>query len=156
MGVGACGAFCCFGFGFRFRFRWHPRFAFVLQALPLCGAAPTFLCRLQRKVGKRKQLTPPARITAQEAPRPRPSRARVLSDLRCQRTYQPPHRLQSLLQRRAAANGLPSPGGKLCVGCRATQVSALTGDTSLVFQSGVMRVWRESLHTVCRVGTWAI
>ncbi|MBP0589167.1 hypothetical protein J8I87_05430, partial [Paraburkholderia sp. LEh10] len=26
------------------------------QALPLCGAAPTFLCRLQRKVGKRKQL----------------------------------------------------------------------------------------------------
>jgi hypothetical protein len=29
--------------------RWHPRFAFVLQALPLCGAAPTFLCRRKEK-----------------------------------------------------------------------------------------------------------
>ena len=28
----------------------------LFDALPLCGAAPTFLCRLQRKVGKRKQL----------------------------------------------------------------------------------------------------
>ncbi|AUT65120.1 hypothetical protein C2L65_36735 [Paraburkholderia terrae] len=28
---------------------WHPRFAFVLQALPLCGAAPTFLCRRKEK-----------------------------------------------------------------------------------------------------------
>ncbi|MFP3550509.1 hypothetical protein SB861_07320, partial [Paraburkholderia sp. SIMBA_049] len=25
--------------------RWHPRYAFVLHASPLCGAAPTFLCR---------------------------------------------------------------------------------------------------------------
>ncbi len=30
-------------------FRWHPRFAFVLHALPLCGAAPTFLCRGKEK-----------------------------------------------------------------------------------------------------------
>jgi hypothetical protein len=30
-------------------FRWHPRYAFVLQALPLCGAAPTFLCRRKEK-----------------------------------------------------------------------------------------------------------
>jgi hypothetical protein len=29
--------------------RWHPRNAFVLQALPLCGAAPTFLCRRKEK-----------------------------------------------------------------------------------------------------------
>jgi hypothetical protein len=29
-----------------------------LLALPLCGAAPTFLCLPQRKVGKRKRLTP--------------------------------------------------------------------------------------------------
>ena len=35
-----------------------PCFASGLLALPLCGAAPTFLCRLQRKVGKRKQLKP--------------------------------------------------------------------------------------------------
>src|ERR1700761_8465571 len=44
--------------------RWHPLFAFGLFALPLCGAAPTFLCLPQRKVGKRKRLQTqvPARI----------------------------------------------------------------------------------------------
>jgi hypothetical protein len=31
------------------RLRWHPRIAFVLQASPLCGAAPTFLCRRKEK-----------------------------------------------------------------------------------------------------------
>jgi hypothetical protein len=30
-------------------FCWHPRFVSVLQALPLCGAAPTFLCRRKEK-----------------------------------------------------------------------------------------------------------
>jgi hypothetical protein len=25
-------------------FRWHPRYVFGLLALPLCGAALTFLC----------------------------------------------------------------------------------------------------------------
>ena len=44
------------------------------------------------------------------------------------------------------------PGGKLCVGCRTAQVSALTRSTNLAFQSGVVRVWRESLHTVCHLG----
>jgi hypothetical protein len=29
--------------------RWHPRFASGLHALPLCGAAPTFLCRRKEK-----------------------------------------------------------------------------------------------------------
>jgi hypothetical protein len=38
--------------------RWHPRFvflagirvgAFAVRALPLCGAAPTFLCRGKEK-----------------------------------------------------------------------------------------------------------
>jgi hypothetical protein len=29
--------------------RWHPRVAFVLQASPLCGAAPTFLFRRKEK-----------------------------------------------------------------------------------------------------------
>jgi hypothetical protein len=33
----------------RLPFRWHPRYAFVLQASPLCGAAPTFLCRRKEK-----------------------------------------------------------------------------------------------------------
>ncbi|MDT8836069.1 hypothetical protein ParKJ_01425 [Paraburkholderia fungorum] len=35
-----------------------PCFVIGLLALPLCGAAPTFLCLPQRKVGKRKRLTP--------------------------------------------------------------------------------------------------
>ena len=35
-----------------------PCFVSGLLALPLCGAAPTFLCLPQRKVGKRKRLTP--------------------------------------------------------------------------------------------------
>jgi hypothetical protein len=29
--------------------RWYPRIAFVLHASPLCGAAPTFLCRRKEK-----------------------------------------------------------------------------------------------------------
>jgi len=36
-------------FGLRPALRWHPRFVSVLQALPLCGAAPTFLCRRKEK-----------------------------------------------------------------------------------------------------------
>ncbi|AUT58374.1 hypothetical protein C2L65_01270 [Paraburkholderia terrae] len=28
---------------------WHPRFVFGLPGLPLCGAAPTFLCRRKEK-----------------------------------------------------------------------------------------------------------
>jgi hypothetical protein len=35
-----------------------PCFVSGLLVLPLCGAAPTFLCLPQRKVGKRKRLTP--------------------------------------------------------------------------------------------------
>jgi hypothetical protein len=41
-------AFLFFVFLF-FAFCWHPRFAFVLHTLPLCGAAPTFLCRRKEK-----------------------------------------------------------------------------------------------------------
>jgi hypothetical protein len=52
----------------------------------------------------------------------------------------------------APANGFCRPGGKLCVGCHTAQVSALTRNTNLATQSGVMRVRRESLHTVCHLG----
>jgi hypothetical protein len=43
--------FLVFGFWFLVfgRCRWHPRCAFGLQASPLCGAAPTFLCRRKEK-----------------------------------------------------------------------------------------------------------
>jgi hypothetical protein len=40
------GFFCFFAF---LLFCWHPRYVFGLQALPLCGAAPTFLCRRKEK-----------------------------------------------------------------------------------------------------------
>jgi hypothetical protein len=50
------GAFVCVPTALAF-----PWFLIGLLALPLCGAAPTFLCLLQRKVGKRKQLEPPAK-----------------------------------------------------------------------------------------------
>ena len=46
-------AFCsCSGFGA------FSCFVSGLLVLPLCGAAPTFLCLPQRKVGKRKRLKP--------------------------------------------------------------------------------------------------
>ena len=32
-----------------------------LLVLPLCGAAPTFLCRRKEKIGKRKRLEAPAK-----------------------------------------------------------------------------------------------
>ncbi|SDH16993.1 hypothetical protein SAMN04487926_102386 [Paraburkholderia steynii] len=72
--------------------------------------------------------------------------------VRCQRFESMPHPLQIPAQELAAANGLCRPGGKLCVGCRTVQVSALTRNTSLASPSGVMRLWRESLHTVCHLG----
>ncbi|CAG9211154.1 conserved hypothetical protein [Paraburkholderia caribensis] len=37
-----------FVFGFQ-TLRWHPRYVSSLQASPLCGAAPTFLCRRKEK-----------------------------------------------------------------------------------------------------------
>ncbi|WP_148654311.1 hypothetical protein [Paraburkholderia caribensis] len=54
-----------FGAGIRVMpFRWHPRFA-----LPASGVAPVrggtyFSLPPQRKVGKRKRLTPPALVLA--------------------------------------------------------------------------------------------
>ncbi|CAG9242782.1 hypothetical protein PCAR4_1200040 [Paraburkholderia caribensis] len=39
----------CFCAGIRVHLRWHPRFVSVLHASPLCGAAPTFLCRRKEK-----------------------------------------------------------------------------------------------------------
>ncbi|MDR6384074.1 hypothetical protein J2802_004502 [Paraburkholderia caribensis] len=32
-----------------FAFRWHPRYVSLLHTSPLCGAAPTFLCRRKEK-----------------------------------------------------------------------------------------------------------
>jgi hypothetical protein len=41
--------FCWHPVFLRWHLRWHPRFVSVLQASPLCGAAPTFLCRRKEK-----------------------------------------------------------------------------------------------------------
>ncbi|SOE63152.1 hypothetical protein SAMN05446635_2273 [Burkholderia sp. OK233] len=62
----SCGVVLVFGFVCLFgAFRFcgsglgaFPCFVSGLLALPLCGAAPTFLCMPQRKVGKRKRLKP--------------------------------------------------------------------------------------------------
>src|ERR1700761_3075081 len=50
-GLGICGVIflCLRRWGVCLDFRWHPRYAFVLHASPLCGAAPTFLCRRKEK-----------------------------------------------------------------------------------------------------------
>jgi hypothetical protein len=49
---------CAALFGCAFMVLAFPCYVCGLLALPLCGAAPTSLCLLQREVGKRKQLTP--------------------------------------------------------------------------------------------------
>jgi hypothetical protein len=38
-----------FAFAFALALRWRPRDVIGLLALPLCGAAPTFLCRRKEK-----------------------------------------------------------------------------------------------------------
>src|SRR5690349_7739461 len=75
-----------------------------------------------------------------------------VTDVGCQRPEQAPHLLRTPVLAQAAANGTCRPGGKLCVGCRSAQLSALTRNTDLATQSGVVRVWRESRHTVCHLG----
>ncbi len=75
-----------------------------------------------------------------------------VTDVRCQRSEQAPHLLRTSVLAQAAANGTCRPGGKLCVGCRTAHVSALTRNTDLATQSGVMRVRCESRHTVCHLG----
>ncbi len=50
------------------RFCWHPRCVISLHASPLCGAGTYFSLPPQRKVGKRKRLTPPALDLCPRAP----------------------------------------------------------------------------------------
>jgi hypothetical protein len=46
----ACRLLVCVFAGIRdLPFRWHPLDVIGLLALPLCGAAPTFLCRRKEK-----------------------------------------------------------------------------------------------------------
>src|ERR1700761_3961733 len=61
--VGCClfGGFVCLTWGLGF-----PCVVSGLLVLPLCGAAPTFLCLPQSKVGKRKRLKP---LTFKRVPR---------------------------------------------------------------------------------------
>jgi hypothetical protein len=62
--VGVVGA-CCFASGGLVSFGLFEALAFPcflvgLVALPLCGAAPTFLCRRKERQAKESGLTPPA------------------------------------------------------------------------------------------------
>src|SRR5690349_3767720 len=74
----------------------------------------------QRKVGKRKRLTPPILDVCPRAPNvPTLHTPVALVGARCQRFEQSPHPLHAPVQRPAAANDTGRPGGKLCVGRRA-------------------------------------
>jgi hypothetical protein len=71
---------------------------------------------------------------------------------RCQRSCVTHHPLHTPASQHAVPN-IPSPPRWQTV-CRLSHRtgSALTRNTNLAFQSGVVRVWRESLHTVCHLG----
>ncbi|SDG90020.1 hypothetical protein SAMN04487926_101108 [Paraburkholderia steynii] len=71
---------------------------------------------------------------------------------RCQRYEWVPHLLQSPVAQPTAAKRDCSPGGKLCVGHSAPHLGVLARSTDLAFQSGVVRISRKSLHTVCHLG----
>ena len=107
---------------------------------PVRGGTYFSLPPPQRRVGKRKRLTPPARVLI-HGPPTSPCFTRQCT----------PHPLRIPVPGPAAANGVCRPGGKLCVGCRDVRVSALTRNTNLATQPGVIRVRRESLRTVCHL-----
>ncbi len=102
--------------------RGHPRCAFVVHALPLCGAALTFFAAA-KKVSKesRSHRQPVCLPTGPQ--RPRPVCGNALSGARCQRLEPAHHPLQSSVVQPAAANRLRRPGGKLCVGGRTACVA---------------------------------
>ena len=107
-------------------FCWHPRDVFVVQALPLCGAALTFFAAA-KKVSKESGLTPPVLDLRLRAPNGSSASIGVLPfNARCQRSEQAPHPLQSPVAQPAAAIGYGRQGGKLCVGRSASHLSALT------------------------------
>jgi hypothetical protein len=132
----------------------------LVHALPLCGAALTFFAAA-KKVSKESGLTPPALDHRLRAPNRSSASHGVLPfTARCQRLEWAPHPPQLPVAQPAAANGYSRPGGKLCVGRGTPRLSAPTTPTllsshDLGFQSGVMRVRRDSRHTVCRYRTWA-
>jgi len=149
--------------------RWHSRFGFALaSAIRLCaGIRELLACFMRRPCAGRhllffaaakKSRQKKAAHTASSSSCLRAPKGSYTShgnhviDARCQRSEQAPHLLRTPALTQAAANGTCRPGGKLCVGCRTAQVSALTRNTSPATQSGVVRVWRESRHTVCHLG----
>ena len=106
--------------------RWHPRFDVPLQALPLCGAALTFFAAA-KKVSKESGLTPLILDLRLRAPnRSSASHGNLLAHVRCNRIFQALHPLRPPVHEPAAAIVCGRPGGKLCVGCSASHVSART------------------------------
>ena len=141
--------------------RWHPRFVIGSSRVAPVRGGTYFLCR--RKESKQRKRANTARpCPCLRAPNGSSTSHGVLPfNARCQHFGYAPHPLQSPVAQPAAANGYGRPGGKLCVGRSAPHVSALTtpivlSSRDLGFQSGVERIRRDSLHTVCRYRTWEI
>src|SRR5690349_16241985 len=107
----------------------------------------------QRKVGKRKRLTPPVLDVCPRAPHvPVLHAAAYLFAFAASALYV---RLTRFIYPRHSTprqTVLRRPGGKLCVSWRAARLGVLARNTVPAFQSGVVRVWREGRHTVCHLG----
>ena len=142
-----CDAVAVLVFWFWFCVLWrHPRFAFVIHALPLCGAALTFFAAA-KKVSKESGLTPPARVPT-HGPPTSPCFTRQLSGSFSLPALQIRASPASTTPSTAFAIGLRAPiCGKRCVGCRAGKRAVLAKKHSVPRRS-----WCDKLHTVCRNG----
>ncbi|SEH47704.1 hypothetical protein SAMN05192544_1002228 [Paraburkholderia hospita] len=108
--------------------RSHPRYAFVLQASP-CGFAHKKKRHLlffaaAKKSRQKKAAHTVSSCSCLRAPEGSyASRGNHVTHVRCQHPCGAPHPPQSPAQGLAAANDFCRPGGKLCVGFRATGAS---------------------------------
>jgi hypothetical protein len=140
-GVGVAGRCVCLFAGIRVM-------TYPFKRCPCAGRHLLFFAAAKKSRQKKAANTANSSSCLRAPNRSYASHGNISVRVRCQRFEQKPHPLQIPAQEPAAANGLCRPGGKLCVGCRTVQVSAVTTNTKLASQSGVMRLWRESLHTV--------
>jgi hypothetical protein len=153
-------------------FRWHPGFAFILLALPFgvlglalafafcygfASVAPVrggtyFSLPPQRKVGKRKRLTPPARVPV-HGPPTSPSFTRQCTCSRSLPTLSTCASPASNTHAKASGSewSMPPRWQTVCrlsrrIGQRFYRVERVR------YWSGVRRVEYLGLHTVCHLG----
>jgi len=104
-------------------FCWHPRCVFGLPVLPLCGAALTFFAAA-KKVSKESGLTPPVPVFT-HGPSTSPWLARQRASPCSLPTFYANASPASCARILTNTTEPPPPiCGKLCVGCRTTEVGA--------------------------------